>query len=155
MILSTKYYTEHGFLKGIYYSIKFLIKKLLISTSFILNKRKKINFSNSVQALSIYRKYPSLKLEEDKNELKCVSCSFCEKICPTNCISLELDENFQIPPTLNLGIAPKKFNVELKKCTRCNLCTEVCPVDAISLEGNYDFYSDPQRKIWNIADYAK
>src|SRR6056297_588098 len=43
---------------------------------------------------------------------KCIECHLCEKNCPVDAISRELDINND-------------------DCTRCNTCIEVCPVDAI------------------------
>ncbi len=44
---------------------------------------------------------------------KCIECHLCEKNCPVNAISSDLE-------------------IDNEECTRCNTCIEVCPVDAIS-----------------------
>lgn len=47
----------------------------------------------------------------------CCGCDACEQICPTNCISMNEDEEgFEYPL------------VDLNLCIHCNLCEKVCPV---------------------------
>lgn len=50
----------------------------------------------------------------DKN--LCTGCGACQNICPTNCISLLLDEE---------GFY--KYSINTEECINCNLCLKTCP----------------------------
>lgn len=144
MILSSKNYKQHGLLKGILYYIKYLVLNTISKLG--RRKNKYVQLPSSF-LIKNHRGYPVLKLLEEDEKLKCVGCGLCEKVCPTECISLEGNHKNS---SLTVGEAPKSFNIELLKCTRCNLCSEVCPVEAIELSGSYDFYSDVDKDVWTI-----
>lgn len=62
---------------------------------------------------------------EDK---KCISCSRCAKICPTEAIAMK-DAGVN-----EKGKPVKKPVFDKDKCVSCETCVEVCPKDALSME---------------------
>ncbi len=52
---------------------------------------------------------------EDKHD--CCGCTACVEKCPTNCISMQVDEEGFFYP-----------QIDETKCIQCNLCERVCPV---------------------------
>jgi formate hydrogenlyase subunit 6/NADH:ubiquinone oxidoreductase subunit I len=154
MILPSRYYVEHGYIKGLIVLTKFLLIKLVRPVSNLFAKQSKLNVHQMNYLARGIRYYPSLKVNED-DSLKCISCKLCEQICPSNCISIKADENIKMHNTLKIGAVPKEFDIEIGKCTRCGYCEEVCPVDAIDLMGKYDFNQDPEKIIWNKEELKK
>jgi len=58
-------------------------------------------------------------------QAQCISCGQCAEICPSDAISVDLN---------NLGrIGYKNFIVDKKKCTGCGACFD-CPMNAIRTE---------------------
>ena len=47
---------------------------------------------------------------------KCIGCTLCKKVCPTNCI---------------IGEPKELHKIVQEECIKCNQCFEKCPVDAI------------------------
>lgn len=150
MILSTKHYKQHKVLKSLLLNVKFILVGL--PTLIGLKKRKLTHLPHNFIS-SKSRLYPSLKKFETSDDLKCVSCGLCEKICPTGCIEID-SHSVMNSQALTVGKPPRTFNIELLKCTRCNLCEEVCPVDAISLSGSYNFFEKKDKKVWKIEDIS-
>lgn len=48
---------------------------------------------------------------------KCIGCKLCEKVCPTDAISVYIED--------------KKADINTAACLQCTECKEVCPKDAI------------------------
>jgi NADH-quinone oxidoreductase subunit I len=68
-----------------------------------------------------------LRLYRDESgEPLCIACKACQRICPTNCFSIEgaraEGEKTRRPTT---------FDWKLDRCSFCGLCVEVCPTAAI------------------------
>ncbi len=55
---------------------------------------------------------------EKIDEVACISCSACRKVCPVNCIDI-------VPET-------KKMRIRTPDCITCQLCEPVCPTKAIT-----------------------
>ncbi len=59
---------------------------------------------------------------------KCIGCSKCAVVCPTQCIRMVANER-EIEVKGKKIIRKKKPEVELFMCIRCGLCEEYCPTD--------------------------
>lgn len=59
---------------------------------------------------------------------KCIGCTACTRVCPTDCI---------------IGERKVKHVIDYKRCTHCGQCIGVCPVDAITSGDNtFNFLKD-------------
>jgi NADH-quinone oxidoreductase subunit I len=74
---------------------------------------------------------------------KCIVCGTCERMCPSQLITLE-GEKVAAPPPAE-GEKPKppkkkltKYVIDYTKCSLCGICVESCPVDAIRFSSNYN-----------------
>ncbi len=79
-----------------------------------------------------FRGLPVLRVDPDTQEAICVGCSMCERICPTQCISIEFNatdegERDVVTYTLDAG-----------RCMYCGLCAKSCPVDAITMSNAFE-----------------
>jgi NADH-quinone oxidoreductase subunit I len=163
MILSSELYKEHGVRKGIVILIKYIVAKYFSAFFHFLKREDSSSFHKATYQAKGIRNYPLLLTDKDAQsshqsshqsspQLKCISCGLCEKVCPTNCISIQSSKESKVPKTLMSGPTPISFNIKLQQCTRCGYCVDVCPVDAIELSGVYDFYSDPAKTIWGKTE---
>jgi len=63
--------------------------------------------------------------EEDGTD-RCVSCLACEKVCPSQVITIERARNPE-----GKGFILERFDIDLVNCMYCAACVEACPVSAI------------------------
>jgi NADH-quinone oxidoreductase subunit I len=67
----------------------------------------------------------ALITEEDGSD-RCVSCLACEKVCPSQVITIERKRNPE-----GKGFILERFDIDLVNCMYCAACVEACPVSAI------------------------
>ena len=65
-------------------------------------------------------------LKDEQGEIKCVCCLACEKICPTQVITIEKGkkEGRKMP-------FPVRYDFEMERCIFCEFCVESCGFDSI------------------------
>jgi NADH-quinone oxidoreductase subunit I len=68
-------------------------------------------------------------LHDEEGEEACVGCLQCEKICPSEVITV-IAEKRESASGKRRGFA-KDFTLDLNACIFCELCVQVCPTDAI------------------------
>lgn len=76
-----------------------------------------------------YRNSFALLHDAEGDEL-CVGCVQCEKICPSDVITVILEKKDSPVTGKRRGYA-KDFVLDLNACIFCELCVQVCPTDAI------------------------
>lgn len=67
----------------------------------------------------------ALITEEDGTD-RCVACLACEKVCPSQVITIERARNPE-----GKGFVLERFDIDLVNCMYCAACVEACPVSAI------------------------
>ncbi|MFN3266643.1 MAG: 4Fe-4S dicluster domain-containing protein [Deinococcales bacterium] len=72
----------------------------------------------SVQSLALIK-------NEDGSD-RCVSCLACEKVCPSQVITIERKKN-----PAGKGFVLERFDIDLVNCMYCAACVEACPASAI------------------------
>jgi NADH-quinone oxidoreductase subunit I len=72
----------------------------------------------SVQSLALIQ-------NEDGSD-RCVSCLACEKVCPSQVITIERKRN-----PAGKGFVLERFDIDLVNCMYCAACVESCPAQAI------------------------
>lgn len=97
--------------------------------------------------------FPDLLYDDAVDEPKCVGCGVCALNCPTDCITVTIEDN----PKYKEGKSPRKkivgsFEIDVSRCIQCNICVEVCPFDAIEMSHTYELASETRV---NLVDEAK
>ena len=77
-----------------------------------------------------YRASFALLHEEDGDEA-CIGCLQCERICPSQVISIKAGGKRESPVTGKKRGYADDFVLDLNACIYCELCVQVCPTDAI------------------------
>jgi NADH-quinone oxidoreductase subunit I len=77
-----------------------------------------------------YRTSFALVHNEDGDEA-CIGCKMCEKICPSQIITVVPGGRGQSPISGKMRGTAKEFTLDLNACIHCELCVQVCPEDAI------------------------
>ena len=72
-------------------------------------------------------------LKDEQGEIKCVCCLACEKICPTQVITIEKGkkEGRKMP-------FPLRYDFEMERCIFCEFCVESCGFDSIILNHQFE-----------------
>jgi len=78
-----------------------------------------------------YRGRIVLTRDPDGRE-RCVACSLCAVVCPTDCIVLQKAE------TGDGRWYPQIFRINFSRCIFCGLCEEACPTEAIQLIPDFE-----------------
>ena len=79
-----------------------------------------------------YMGLPGLIWDKKLDESACTGCMACARICPTECITVTMQDN----PSFKLGKSPRRkivdhYELDAANCILCGLCVEVCNFDAI------------------------
>ena len=74
-----------------------------------------------------------MMLKDEQGEIKCICCLACEKICPTQVITIEKGkkEGRKTP-------FPTRYDIEMERCIFCEFCVESCGFDSIILNHQFE-----------------
>ena len=70
-------------------------------------------------------------VHNEHGEEACIGCKMCEKICPSEIITVVPGGRQESPVTGKKRGTCKDFILDLNACIICELCVQVCPEDAI------------------------
>lgn len=70
-------------------------------------------------------------VHDEGGEEACIGCFMCERICPSQVITVVADKKRESPVTGKKRGYCKDFTLDLNACIFCELCVQVCPTDAI------------------------
>jgi len=123
----------HDIAKGLYLTGKHFAR--VFSTA---NRRK--------VPLHVVSEYPEVKakvqprfrgrltmLKDEQGEIKCVCCLACEKICPTQVITIESGKKEGRKTKI-----PLRYDFEMERCIFCEFCVESCGFDSIILNHQFE-----------------
>lgn len=85
-----------------------------------------------VEVFPRFRGIQYMKADE-QGVSKCVGCYLCQKVCPSECITIETDAG------PNGERLVRKYHLDISRCIYCGYCEEACPVDAIHM--GHDFHT--------------
>jgi formate hydrogenlyase subunit 6/NADH:ubiquinone oxidoreductase subunit I len=79
-------------------------------------------------ATLMYPAKPGKKYEKTKGHIindinKCIFCGSCQRVCPTQAISVTKND--------------RTWEIDRLRCCTCNACTEICPVKCLSMDTKY------------------
>lgn len=84
-----------------------------------------------------------MMLKDEQGEIKCVCCLACEKICPTQVITIikGKKEGRKTP-------FPVRYDFEMERCIFCEFCVESCGFDSIILNHQFEL------AVYNREDFS-
>ena len=95
------------------------------------------------------------------NEIEdCIVCDKCVKICPVNCIEIDVikspTEIRKASDPSSIPLYAGKFEIDMAKCMFCGLCTTVCPTECLTMTKTYDFSEfDVNNLAYEFSDLTK
>lgn len=106
-------------------------RALATSFSNVFRKPVTVEFPDVIRPRAErYRASFALLHEEDGDEA-CIGCLQCERICPSEVISIKAAGKRESPITGKKRGYADDFVLDLNACIYCELCVQVCPTDAI------------------------
>jgi formate hydrogenlyase subunit 6/NADH:ubiquinone oxidoreductase subunit I len=72
--------------------------------------------------------------EEKADDPRCTACGICARVCPPQCIWIELATDARGRPKAK----PAGFWIDAAICMSCGFCAEFCPFDAIKMNQAHD-----------------
>ncbi len=102
----------------------------------ILSRFKLLSDASQLKQYFQYH-YPRLKIDLE-GDSSCVSCMYCENICPQDALKVTAPKMVSFPESLTVGEAPAEFKLDVEACIKCGLCSEVCYIQALEMTGKYE-----------------
>lgn len=103
------------------------------------------------------RGFPVLLWDFDVHEPFCTGCQVCTRFCPTECMSVTMQDN----PLFERGKSKRrktvdKFYIDYARCMRCDICVEVCNFDAIVMNNTWSGHElaryDRRDLVFDVED---
>lgn len=76
-------------------------------------------------------------VHDEHGEPACIACKACEKMCPSQIITVVAGERKPHPVTGKKRGYAEDFSLDLNACIFCEMCVQVCPADAIVMVRDY------------------
>jgi NADH-quinone oxidoreductase subunit I len=85
----------------------------------------------------------------DDGELLCRACSMCERDCPDDALTVEVEKGPEGKGRVLVG-----FTLDLGRCMFCGLCVESCPSDALLSSTDFE-HATPDRRETRVVLYSR
>ncbi|MBX9852335.1 MAG: NADH-quinone oxidoreductase subunit I [Cytophagaceae bacterium] len=87
----------------------------------------------------------------------CIVCDLCAKICPVNCIEIDVIKSTEEIGKTSDGTTKRlyaaRFDIDMAKCCYCGLCTTVCPTECLTMTKTYDYSEyDIRNMVYHFSD---
>ncbi|MHB0912473.1 MAG: NuoI/complex I 23 kDa subunit family protein [Armatimonadota bacterium] len=89
-----------------------------------------------------YRGLPTLPVDPETGQDKCIGCGACARVCPTQLITIEAHMNEEKKRVVD------SFCMNIGLCMFCGLCEEACPVAAIKMSDRYELASFSREELF-------
>lgn len=92
------------------------------------------------------------------NEIEdCIVCDLCAKICPVNCIEIDVvkatEEIGKTSDGTTKRLYAATFDIDMAKCCYCGLCTTVCPTECLTMTKTYDYSEfDVRNMVYHFSN---
>lgn len=111
---------------------------MTVTLKHLFRKPVAFNYPNEKRHQSIrFRGIHKLQRFDDGKE-RCVGCSLCAVVCPSDAIYLEAAENTPEHQVSHGERYAKHYQIDMLRCIFCGFCEEACPEDAIILGPNWE-----------------
>ncbi|MCC5877303.1 MAG: NADH-quinone oxidoreductase subunit I [Candidatus Sumerlaeia bacterium] len=121
-------------ISDVYRGFRSLLKGMGVTIRHFFRKPVTVEYPRERAVVSKVQRNAIVLIEKDDiGSHNCIACLQCEKICPSNCIS--------ITGSRKDGLAfkrPDTFDLNFALCSECGLCLDVCPTDTLGYSKQYD-----------------
>ena len=118
----------------IFKNTRAILKGMAVTFKYFFIKPVTVQYPKQKVKISTRWRGTLKQLRNEKGEETCDGCRICEKICPVNCISMEVykdekkNRRFTSSYTVNFG-----------RCMFCGLCVEACPKKCLVHTPDFEF----------------
>ncbi|MBR8465461.1 NADH-quinone oxidoreductase subunit NuoI [Campylobacter sp. faydin G-140] len=135
-------FISRSFKAELFVGLLVVLKQMLFAPSHTLKYPMQ-----KMQLSSRYRGVHTLMRFIESESERCIGCGLCEKICVSNCISMQT----------SLGVDGRKvvneYSINLGRCVYCGFCADVCPELAITHGKDYEFASEQRAHFGMKSDF--
>lgn len=124
--------------RGPFFVLSAIAQGMSITFRHLFRKPVTFNYPNKKRRQSIrFRGVHKLQRHPDGKE-RCVGCSLCAVVCPSDAIYLEAAENTPDNQISHGERYASYYQIDMLRCIFCGFCEEACPEDAIILGPNWE-----------------
>jgi NADH-quinone oxidoreductase subunit I len=106
------------------------VRSLVISMTNALRRPTTVHFPTELRPRAERFRASFALLHDETGEELCIGCKACERICPSEVITVDAEKRDSSLSGKKRSYA-KAFTLDQNACIYCELCVQVCPTDAI------------------------
>ena len=106
------------------------LRSLVVTMTNVLRKPTTVHFPMQRRERSQRFRAGFALLHDEAGDEACIACKACERICPSEIITIEAEKRDSAVTGKKRSYA-KVFTLDQNACIYCELCVQVCPTDAI------------------------
>jgi NADH-quinone oxidoreductase subunit I len=107
------------------------VRSLVATLRNVFRKPTTVEFPKVIRPRAERLRASFALLHEEDGDEACIGCLQCERICPSQVISIKGPAKRESPITGKKRSYADDFTLDLNACIFCELCVQVCPTDAI------------------------